>query len=120
MNRSGLTAQSLWLSCVGYYLAYLCYKTALRYFLFFRTRSRSGKNGTVLGSKKPRQGLPFFYGPYKIQKTESLSPKILFLYNTINKIMDNIANKYLYTISRCSAYSFVYFHRLHLDNANLR
>ena len=28
-----------------------------------RTRSRSNRNGAVLGSKKPRQGLPFLYGP---------------------------------------------------------
>ena len=28
-----------------------------------RTRSRSNRNGAVLGSKEPRQGLPFLYGP---------------------------------------------------------
>ena len=35
-----------------------------------RTRLRSNRNGAVLGSKKPRQGLPFLYGPsqYLLQK----------------------------------------------------
>ena len=35
------------------------------------TCSRSGRDGAVLGSKRPRQGLPSLYGPaqYFIQRT---------------------------------------------------
>ena len=39
---------------------------ALFYFISSRTRFRSWRNGTVLGSKKPRQGLPFLNGPWQI------------------------------------------------------
>ena len=45
-----------------------------------RTRFRSGRNGTVLGSKKPRQGLPFLYGPYQISNEPRALP-ILVLFS---------------------------------------
>ncbi len=50
---------------------------ALIYLISFRTRSRSGRNGAVLGSKRPRQGLPFLYGPYQISNKSRALPTIL-------------------------------------------
>ena len=41
-----------------------------------RTRLRSNRNGAVLGSKKPRQGLPFLYGPLQYLLREALNIRL--------------------------------------------
>ena len=63
---------------------------ALLYLISFRTRLRSWRNGAVLGSKRPRQGLPFLNGPYQI-----LSRVRAFFLHKINFLLQMVS-KYSY------------------------